>query len=309
MTSEALWRTLSRQAEESGLIWAPEFRAQDVAGHHDVLQAIIAVSQAAACTRVAQAGTLAEFGARRLVLTRPVVADEDLRQLTELVDSGVAVSVVIDHYRHAELLSSAMMSSSGTAGVLIDTDIGRRTSGVRPGPDTAALGAAVAGLPRLRLDGVHVDDTPDVPLERCLSMAAHAARSLSRKDVSCPGIVTGRAVEPELLVRQSEIPVVISLFRPPLLRTGKAPDPVLTDSGIIRGCVLARPSLEWCLVSVGSAEFGSATSVVVSKPAGATILQVHDDVCSVLLSGESLDLTIGAPVDFHTGSPHHTDPR
>jgi hypothetical protein len=65
--------------------------------------------------------------------------------------------------------------------------------------------------------------------------------------------------------------------------------------------VVSRPALERCVIDVGTFDFGSgATGLRIERPAGATVIAVHEDIAVLGLAGASRDLTIGSEVEFVT---------
>ncbi|MEJ7593859.1 MAG: alanine racemase [Planctomycetaceae bacterium] len=114
---------------------------------------ILPVTKLASCSRVHDAEHLAEAGFDKIVFTGRVVESELLRRLKGVADRTQMV-VVIDHFRHAELLSQCMVQTCREIQVLIEVDIGRQSTGVRPGPDASLLARATSLLPGLRVIGV-----------------------------------------------------------------------------------------------------------------------------------------------------------
>jgi hypothetical protein len=62
--------------------------------------------------------------------------------------------------------------------------------------------------------------------------------------------------------------------------------------------VISRPSLEWCVIDIGTGLIEQAFHTQVSHPAGVQLLKTHRDISSLQLSGESLDLRIGDEMEF-----------
>ena len=114
---------------------------------------ILPVTKLASCSRVHDAEHLADAGFERIILTGRVVDSESLGRLNGLAGRTQLV-VVIDHFRHAELLSQCMVQSGRKIQVLIEVDLGRQSTGVRPGSDAALLAKAASLLPGLGVIGV-----------------------------------------------------------------------------------------------------------------------------------------------------------
>ncbi len=178
--------------------WLPH-----LSGHvpQEVLKVIVLCADGASCRTVYDSEHLAAAGFASLILTRPVVDPDALTRLSKVAASA-QMTVVVDHFRQAELLSHAMITAGTSAEILIDVDLGQQTTGVRPGPDSVRLAAAVNRLSGVRLRGVFVDDRnmglqPDGQQASgfgdVLAIARHCQRMIQADNMACDEIVTGQA--------------------------------------------------------------------------------------------------------------------
>jgi D-serine deaminase-like pyridoxal phosphate-dependent protein len=251
-----------------------------------------------ACARMTDGVRLAGHAVGGLLITRPVIRDEDLRGLHDLLTAGVRLSVAVDHYRHVELLSNVARSAGVEVGVMIDIDAGAHVTGVRPGPDAARLALAAAALPFIRVDGVHVDGLPGEDDRGCVSMAEHALLAIRRAGVDCDVIVCGIHIQNRCSRTSGEFRLVHSgpLFERTAasaawIEVRDAAEAIVEQK--MEACVLSRPALDWCVIDRGRIDFGDSMTGRVQHPAGAVLDRLLDDVCTLRLAGESLDLTIG----------------
>ena len=67
--------------------------------------------------------------------------------------------------------------------------------------------------------------------------------------------------------------------------------------------VIARPSLEWCVIDAGRIAFGESSVLRITAPQGATVLHSTADSTTLTLLGESRDLRIGDTVRLVMNAP------
>lgn len=192
---------LHQMAEQSGWCWAPLLTKQVPA---PLLQSVVLrVTDRASCSSVGDAEFLATLGFRRIILTRRVIDAESLRRLM-LAAGQSRIAILIDHFRHAELLSQAATFLGATADVLIEADLGNHSMGVAPGPDTSHLATAAAQLPGLHVAGIfanahHVFNSDEInsdvsngsttDLAAVITIAQHCLRSIQQVGSGCRQIV------------------------------------------------------------------------------------------------------------------------
>jgi hypothetical protein len=284
--------------------WAPLLSGQMPSS---VLSRISQVTSLASVRSADEATTLSAAGFRSFIVTRPVVDADSLRALSILArDSDVCVT--IDHFRHAEVLSQAMVAEDRTIRVLLDVDTGHSLTGVRPGPDSVRLAAAVSQLPGLRLAGVIVDESTfaeSLPmsdhgrvLADAVAVAKHCQRMIEASGLTCRELAAGFNNFTAAFTDSDVTRFLTSPF--------KTDGPVTPQSGLDKqrpalslvGRVISRPSLEWCVIDISSGLIEHAFHTQVSHPAGVQLLKTHRDISSLQLSGESLDLRIGDEIEF-----------
>ncbi len=284
--------------------WAPLLTGQIPLS---VLSLISKVTSSASVRSTDEAATLATAGYRSFILTRPIVDAYSLRTLSVLARDG-DVCVTIDHFRHAELLSQAMVAEDLTIRVLLDVDTGHSLTGVRPGPDSVRLAAAVSQLPRLRLAGVIVDESTIAEsaassdhggvLAQAVAVAKHCQRMIEATGLACRELATGFDDFTAAFTDSDVTRVLTSPF--------KMDDTAIPQSGLDKrrpalslvGRVISRPSLEWCVIDIGTGLIEQAFRTRASHPSGVQLLKAHRDISSLQLSGESLDLRIGDEIEF-----------
>ncbi len=284
--------------------WAPLLSGQIPLS---VLSLISQVTSQAAVRSADEATTLLAAGFRSFIVTRPVVDADSLRALSILArDSDVCVT--IDHFRHAEVLSQAIVAEDRTVSILLDVDTGLSLTGVRPGPDSVRLATAVSQLPCLQLAGVIVHETTvaeSLPLNdqgsalvQAVAVAKHCQRMIETSGLTCRELATGFDDFTAAFTDSDVTRVLSSPFK-----TGRTANP---QSGLdqkrpalsVVGRVISRPSLEWCVIDIGTGLIEQAFRTQVSHPAGVQLLKTHRDISSLQLSGESLDLRIGDEIEF-----------
>jgi hypothetical protein len=284
--------------------WAPRLSGQIPLS---VLSLISQVTSSASVRSAEEAATLLAAGFRSFIVTRPVVDAYSLRALSILArDSDVCVT--IDHFRHAELLSQAMVAEGLTVSVLLDVDTGHSLTGVRPGPDSVRLAAAVTQLPGLQLGGVIVDESIFAKsltlsdhgriLADAVAVAKHCQRMIEASGLACRELAAGF----DDFAASFTDPDVSRVLTSPFKTDGS----VTPQSGLDKqrpalslvSQVISRPSLEWCVIDIGTGLIEQAFHTQVSHPAGVQLLKTHRDISSLQLRGESLDLRIGDEIEF-----------
>lgn len=285
---------------EAGKNWAPQLHAGVPLA---ILQLLASITHQASCRGIEDAEVLLSAGFSSVTITRPVVDPIALTRLNSLVNRG-HLTLTIDHFRHAELLSQSVPPGDQVS-VLIDVDLGRQTTGVRPGPDSTLLAQATAQLPGLRLRGVYLDDAHCEPtsdtgesasltLEDSLAIARHCQRMIQNDGIELSEIVTGFRTG----LSSVAFDQVTTVLATPLVG---GPCSSLESSGLRTAVelvcrVVSRPSLEWCVVNVGTRVIHDSRRAKIVDPAGCCVLRMDRDVSTLSLSGESLDLRIGSEV-------------
>ena len=170
------------------------------------------------------------------------------------------------------------------------------------------LATAVSQLPGLQLAGVIVDESTvaeSFPLSdqqsalvQAVAVAKHCQRMIEASGLTCGELAAGFDHFSAALTDPDVTRVLTSPF--------KTDGTVTPQSGLDKqrpalslvGRVISRPSLEWCVIDIGTGLIEQAFHTQVSHPAGVQLLKPHRDISSLQLSGESLDLRIGDEIEF-----------
>jgi D-serine deaminase-like pyridoxal phosphate-dependent protein len=294
-------RRIGSEISAAGKLWSPELHADMPAS---VLVGIAALTPSASCRNAAAALAIAQTGFRSVILLRPIVDPDELRILAQLCRQ-IEVTAVVDHFRHVEFLSRVATESSTQVRVLIEVDLGNETTGVRPGPDSVRLAQAAATMPGIEIGGVYIDDRQclwdpvsdpgdKMTFEDCANIGRHCQRMIRSAGLSCPSLVTGREHLNESMVNDS----VTRLLFPVASVGSQLPFGEASGVQMIEARVISRPSLEWCIVAVGGYHLQALPLHVCIVPAGAKIRHMHEDVITLELAADALDLRIGDTVRF-----------
>ena len=272
------------------------------------------VTEFASCRTIAYAEHLAAAGFPKIILTGRMIDAESLQRL-RVVAERTQITAVIDHFRHAELLSQCVQACTNPASVMIrvviEVDLGQQSTGVCPGPDAARLASAAARLPGLNVVGVFAsgndsgDDVnpnePNAGSSTIVTIAEHALRSIREVISECCEIVVLVLSVDNAAWTDSRVTLLIA--SPFMMINNEAGDPALSRSVLLISSVISRPTLEWCVIDVGSMALVDASNVYVHSPAGGIILHSTDHTSTVQLSGEAIDLRIGDTVQLGLRRP------
>ncbi len=301
-------RRLHELAIESDRGWAAALtRAVPISVLREL---ILPVTKFASCSRVHDAEHLADAGFEKIVFTGRVVDSESLGRLKRVADRTQLV-VVIDHFRHAELLSQCMVQTGREIQVLIEVDIGRQSTGVRPGPDASLLARATSLLPGLRVIGVFAFTQSGraesalgasaADLAAIVTIAEHALQSIRDVSADCREILVASSSDRRRLMTDARINcLVVSPFADFPDDTPRCAHPPCVS---LIATVISRPTLEWCVINAGTNALGDLSDVHVHAPAGATIHHSTSETSTLLISGEACDLRIGDWVRLTVGNP------
>ena len=307
-------RLIHAAATSGGKLWAP--RLSRCVPDEILSDIVLPFTDRASCGRIEDAEALADRGFRHLVVTRPVVDAEALSRLSTLLHRAELL-VTIDHFRQAELLSLAASPVDGGVCVLIDVDLGQRTTGVRPGPDASRLASAASTLPGIRVVGVHANDcgTSLQPSAEQLSafddmmtVARHCRRTMANDGVHCEEIATGSHCNFALSCQQDKVTLVMcdpfgNTLPDAIVSPVNDNDDRLSPAVSVISRVISRPAFEWCVINAGTQIFGSSGNAAVLQPRGARVLTASADVATLSLSSFALDLRIGDTVQLSVRHP------
>jgi D-serine deaminase-like pyridoxal phosphate-dependent protein len=104
--------------------------------------------------KTGEAEVFHEAGVERLLVHHPTYGPAKWDRLAGLVDDGLELTIALDGSDAAEGLSRALARGGGSAGVLIEVDLGMRRTGVASPADAVALARRVDALPGLHVDGI-----------------------------------------------------------------------------------------------------------------------------------------------------------
>ena len=275
---------------------------------------VLAATEFAACRTIPHAEYLAAAGFPNIILTGRAIDAESLQRLRAVAERS-QITAVIDHFRHAELLSQCVQSCSNPASVmirvLIEVDLGQQSTGVCPGPDAARLASAAQRLPGLQVAGVFVSsnncrddmESGDTNANRSttVTIADHGLRSIRDVISECSEIVVLISSADDAARSDSR---VTSLIASPFMVNNKdGGDQGRSPSVLLTSTVISRPTLEWCVIDAGRDALVDLSDVYVHTPAGATILRSTDDTSALQLSGAAIDLRIGDTVQLGLRRP------
>lgn len=273
---------------------------------------ILPATKHASCSTILDAEYLAEAGFRKIILTGRVVETQSLLRLRWVAEQ-TQVMAVIDHFRHAELLSQSVSPSAREIQILIEVDTGQRSSGVQPGADASSLAAAAARLPGLKVIGVFASAMDSGNVRKTGARAEGLAAAVTIAEHGRRSLKSGPAVFSETVVAVSAVselsiagPRVNALIVSPFSGINDPMQAPGQESCIsLLATVVSRPSLECCVINAGEWSFGDASGVRVEAPAGASILQSMPETCTLRLSGEASDLRIGDTVRLCSHNPEY----
>jgi len=273
---------------------------------------ILPVTKHGSCSRVHDAEHLADAGFEQIILTGRVVDSESLGRLRRIAERTQLIAV-IDHFRHAELLSQSAVQSGCEIQVLIEVDTGRQSTGVRPGPDASLLATAAAQLPSLKVVGVfasahdpcaeyeHGEGDGETELAAIVTIAEHALRSIRNVSAAYRETVISISSLPRPLLQDARINcLVVSPFVDFADDIPLAAHPPCVS---LIATVISRPTLEWCVIDAGRNAFGDMSGVRIHAPTGATILNSTSETTTLQISGEACDLRIGDSVRMTVANP------
>ena len=271
---------------------------------------ILPVTKHASCNRIHDSEHLADAGFEQIILTGRVVDTESLERLRRIA-ARTQMIAVIDHFRHAEILSHCAVQSGCGIQTLIEVDIGRQSTGVRPGPDASLLATATSHLPGLKVIGVfasvhdrHAEyehGDVDAELAAMVTIAEHALRSIRDIAAECREIVVSVPSARRPSMQDARIDcLIVSPFLDFADDTPLATHPPCVS---VVATVISRPTLEWCVIDAGTNALGDMSNARIHAPSGATIHHSSPETSTLVISGEACDLRIGDQVQLTMRNP------
>ncbi|MFM7056079.1 MAG: alanine racemase [Planctomycetota bacterium] len=249
-------------------------------------------------------------GLPAVLLRTPLCTEPEVPVMAALAARVPRLTVVIDHFRHGELVSAAAKSAGRTISVLIAVDTGRQMPGVHPGPDCESLSRAVVGQEGLQLRGIFADTEPlesaaalqGLSAGRALQLARQCLRHLRSRGMAAEDVVLGLGTA-EALTTGTELNGCTVVWGPPGMSSGalsSAAPATVEVGGKIR--VISRPALEFCVIAAGSRSGLITAATRVLAPFGAEITAWNAHHSRLHLAGAAVDLRIGDAVtlgNFH----------
>ena len=304
---------LKQMGEHTGWSWAATLT--DMVPLALLQNVIVPATVTASCSTISDAEYLADAGFKKIVLTGRLVDAASLRRLLNIA-ARTRVVAVIDHFRHAELLSQAVLQTGSVVEILVEADLGNQSTGVCPGPDASLLATAASRLPGLRVTGVFADavcrNTPAKPSDRTLDIASivtiaeHCLRSVQHIGPDCRDVVLAASARWNSSLQDSRATCLVAS---PFVNFSDDACETIDERGherpsvCLMATVIARPSLEWCVIDAGRIAFGESSVLRITAPQGATVLHSTADSTTLTLLGESRDLRIGDTVRLVMNAP------
>lgn len=180
---------LATHAKAAGIALRPHAKTHKCAAIARQQVAAGALGVCVATLREAEA--MAEGGVGGILITSEMVGSVKIRRLLELARRQPDTMSVVDDPGHAAELSAAARAAGLILNVLIDVDPGSRRTGVAAGEGAAQLARKIAGLPGLRLRGIHCYSGSSAHVTGFEQRRAHSEKAMS------PAIATFRELRRE----------------------------------------------------------------------------------------------------------------
>ncbi|MFM1749789.1 MAG: hypothetical protein RLZZ188_3455 [Verrucomicrobiota bacterium] len=180
---------LATHAKAAGIALRPHAKTHKCAAIARLQVAAGALGVCVATLREAEA--MAEGGVGGILITSEMVGSVKIRRLLELARRQPDTMSVVDDPGHAAELSAAARAAGLILNVLIDVDPGSRRTGVAAGEGAAHLARRIAGLPGLRLRGIHCYSGSSAHVTGFEQRRAHSEKAMS------PAIATFRELRRE----------------------------------------------------------------------------------------------------------------
>ncbi len=180
---------LATHAKAAGIALRPHAKTHKCAAIARLQVAAGALGVCVATLREAEA--MAEGGVGGILITSEMVGSVKIRRLLELARRQPDTMSVVDDPGHAAELSAAARAAGLILNVLIDVDPGSRRTGVAAGEGAAQLARRIAGLPGLRLRGIHCYSGSSAHVTGFEQRRAHSEKAMS------PAIATFRELRRE----------------------------------------------------------------------------------------------------------------
>ena len=258
------------------------------------------------------ASASAVAGWQSVVLRTPLSAEPEIPLVAALAKAVPQLTVVIDHFRHCELLSRAAESAGRIISVLILVETGRQLMGVCPGPDCESLSRALVRQPGLRLRGLFADVErvePGVGIEglsavQAAELAWHCLRTLRQRGLAAEDVVLGVGADDELPAESLTNTCTVVWAAD---CRGAGANLVASSGGdatVVGVRVISRPALEYCVIGAGARSGLLTSETRVLAPSGAIIDAWNAHHSRLRLAGAAVDLRIGDVVTLGNFRKH-----
>lgn len=301
-------RSLNSRAAGHGLVWQPRLPG----GTPEAAMRVLAETAVSGVLvdDLPTAEQAATAGIRSVWLREPPMTDAEFASL-ERVAARTRLTVLVDHFVHAESLSLRSIAADRGPRALISLSAENGFGGIRPGRDAADLAVAVTQQTRLPVAGVILpgndrggatdrDEPPELSLAESSALRGTVA-ACQRRGVTCPVVASNRPA-PSLRPRErsdiTHLTDADALFRG---TTGDAVsgDHLLPPALTASGPVVSRPSLQDAVIALGHDHLGLGDRPPVAlSTAGIRVERLGSIRLAVRLEGAARDLTIGDRVEF-----------
>jgi len=149
---EANIARMAARASEAGLALRPHAKSHKCAAI--ARRQLAAGAVGVCCAKIGEAEALAAAGIGPILLTSPIVGDDQARRVADLARAQPGLAVVLDHPEQARALARACVDTATPLAVLVDVDVGLARTGVALPADALALADAIGETGSLRLAGV-----------------------------------------------------------------------------------------------------------------------------------------------------------
>lgn len=251
-------------------------------------------------------------GLPSVLLRTPLSAEADIPAAAALAKAVPQLTVVIDHFRHCELLSRAAESAGRMISVLIVVETGRQLMGVCPGPDCESLSRALVQQPGLRLRGLFADverlesasSVVGLSATHAAELAQHCLRTLRQRGLGADEVVLGVGADDDLpAVSPTDTCTVVRV--PDCGGTSAIPSASSGgDASAVGVRVISRPALEYCVIGAGARSGLLTSETRVLAPSGAIIEAWNAYHSRLQLAGAATDLRIGDVVTLGNFRKH-----
>jgi D-serine deaminase-like pyridoxal phosphate-dependent protein len=267
---------------------------------------------------IAEAEMTAAAGGGDVLLAYPVVGPA-ARRLAALAAAHPATTfrAITDSAEGIDALSAAAVAAGVVLDVLLDLDVGLGRTGIRPGPEAAALYRRIAAAPGLTAGGLHAYDghLRDTDHARLVAAAeaAFAPVWAFRAGVEAEGLAVPRTVvsgTPTFAILAARDDVEVGAGTTVLWDAGQAeisPDLDFLAAAVLLARVVSKPGVGRLCLDLGHKAVASEMVHPRLKLLGltATAFPIHSEEHLVVETPQADDLAVG---DVVYAVPRHVCP-